>query len=227
MSWNKSTDPLALEAIELQTGPDPVASVIWLHGLGADGHDFAPLVDELDLQSVGDIRFIFPHAPMRPVTINRGFVMRAWYDILSLELDRVEDEAGIRASAQAIDALIEREIHRGVPRGRIVLGGFSQGCAMSLHVGLRMPEPIAGIAGLSGYLPLVSQLPAEIAPNTAPLFLAHGTVDNVVSLQRAEASYRVLQQLGLAYEWRTYPMAHSVHPQEIQHLADFLRRCLS
>lgn len=217
----------SLETLELQTGVDPKASVIWLHGLGADGHDFAPLVEELDLTPIGDVRFVFPHAPMRPVTINGGYVMRAWYDILSLELDRIEDEAGIRESARAIQALIAREISRGIAPERIVLGGFSQGCAMSLHVGLRQVPAIAGIAGLSGYLPLAAQLAAEHAQHTPPLFLAHGTLDQVVSLQRAQMSYERLKDVRPDYEWHTYPMAHSVHPQELTHLEGFLRKCLT
>jgi phospholipase/carboxylesterase len=216
----------SLETVEIETGRTPTASIIWLHGLGADGNDFVPMVDELDLGPVGAVRFVFPHAPIRPVTINQGYRMRAWYDILSLELDRREDEAGIHESARAIEQLIEREVLRGSPRQRIVLAGFSQGCAMALHVGLRQADPLAGVVGLSGYLPLAASLPAERATRLPPLFLAHGTADPVVTLERAQRSYDTLKALHIPYQWYTYPMPHSVHPQEVRDIATFLRRVL-
>ncbi len=216
----------SLETVEIETGRTPSASVIWLHGLGADGNDFVPIVDELDLDAAGPIRFVFPHAPVRPVTINQGYRMRAWYDILSLELDRREDEAGIHDSARAIEQLIEREVARGASRCRIVLAGFSQGCAMALQVGLRQAQPLAGVVGLSGYLPLASSLPHERAATLPPLLLAHGTADPVVTLERAQRSYDTLKALGIEYHWYTYPMPHSVHPQEVSDIAAFLRRVL-
>lgn len=216
----------SLETVEIETGRAPTASIIWLHGLGADGNDFAPIVDELDLGPVGAVRFVFPHAPVRPVTINQGYRMRAWYDILSLELDRREDEAGIHESARAIEQLIEREVVRGSPRQRIVLAGFSQGCAMALQVGLRQAETLAGVVGLSGYLPLAASLPAERAARMPPLFLAHGTADPVVTLERAQRSYDTLKALDIDYHWYTYPMPHSVHPQEVRDIAAFLTRVL-
>lgn len=218
-----------LDCLEHTTGTNPTRSVIWLHGLGADGHDFAPIVPELQLGGLPAIRFVFPHAPIQPVTINGGMAMRSWYDILGTDLVKREDEAGIRASQARVQALIAREVARGVASEHIVLAGFSQGCAMTLHTGLRCPEPLAGLIGLSGYLPLLNQFLEERAPaNLAtPIFLAHGTQDPVVPLARAEASRARLQEAGHALEWHTYPMAHSVHPQEIQDIANFLRRVLA
>lgn len=222
------TPPL-LDSLEHTTGPAPTRSVIWLHGLGADGHDFAPIVPELNLAGLPDIRFVFPHAPIQPVTINGGMAMRAWYDILGTDLVKREDEAGIRASQAHIEALIARERLRGVASQHIVLAGFSQGCAMTLHTGLRHAEPLAGLVGLSGYLPRAEHLLTERAPaNLAtPIFLAHGTHDPVVPLARAESSRARLQDAGHTVEWHTYPMPHSVHPQEIQDIAAFLRRVLA
>src|SRR5690606_27666499 len=179
-----------LECIEIETGPDPERAVIWLHGLGADGNDFAPLVPELKLNDMPAIRFIFPHAPVRPVTINNGMAMRAWYDIFTPDLARREDDAGLPQSQQAVEALIASENQRGIPANPSVLAGFSQGCAMTLQTGLRHAQKLAGLIGLSGYLPLADKVAQERHPanQDTPIFLAHGVMDPVVVLARAEAS---------------------------------------
>ena len=217
-----------LSRIELESAPLPMCSVIWLHGLGADGNDFASLVPQLDLRGCPPIRFIFPHAPSIPVTINDGYVMPAWYDILGANLVDRQDAAGIQKSEKAIQALIEQEAARGIPYERIVLAGFSQGCAMALHTGLRLPHRLAGIMALSGYLPLASQFAAELHAANAktPVFMAHGTQDPVVVLKRGEESRDALQALGQPVQWHTYPMQHSVHPQEITEIAAFFKQVL-
>ncbi len=221
--------PPLLETLEGETGPNPGASIIVLHGLGADGNDFVPICEELDLESVGAVRFIFPNAPVRPVTINGGYRMRAWYDILGTDLQRREDEAGLRESCAAIMALLDRERERGVPANRIVLAGFSQGCAMALMTGLRHGERLAGLAGLSGYLPLADTSAAErsTANRDVPIFLAHGTQDPVVALQRGVASRDALAALGHAVEWHDYPMEHSVCNEEIADLNRWLLKVLA
>ena len=217
-----------LPRVELESAPNPTAAVIWLHGLGADGHDFAGLVPELDLSGCPPIRFVFPHAPSMPVTVNGGYVMPAWYDILGPNLVRQQDAAGIQASERAIVALIEHEVARGIPAERMVLAGFSQGCAMALHTGLRLPLPLAGIMALSGYLPLADRLTAERHPANAqtPVFMAHGTQDLVVVIARGEASRDALAALGQPIQWHSYPMPHSLHPREIADIAAFLTRVL-
>lgn len=222
------TTPTLLDCVEHETGPQPIHSVIWLHGLGADGHDFAPIVPELRLPASLAVRFVFPHASIQPVTINGGMAMRSWYDILTPNLIKREDEAGIRVSEQAIQALIARENARGVPTSRIVLAGFSQGCAMTLHTGIRLKEKLAGLMGLSGYLPLIDMAAQERqAANAAtPIFLAHGTHDPVVTLERAEASRAKLAELGYLVQWHTYPMPHSVCAQEIDDISSFLQSVL-
>ncbi len=214
-----------LPAIETTSGPNPTAAVVWLHGLGADGNDFAAIVPELDLSGCAPIRFIFPHAPQIPVTLNGGYVMPAWYDILGTETQRVEDGAGIRHSALAIEALIQREVERGIPAQRIVLAGFSQGCAMVLHTGLRYPARLAGIMALSGYLPLGDSVQAQRsdANRDTPIFMAHGVADPMIVIARAKASRDALQRMGYAVQWHEYPMPHSVHPAEIRDMGDFLR----
>ena len=214
-----------LPCIETSTGPHPSAAVIWLHGLGADGNDFAAIVPELDLSACAPIRFVFPHAPSIPVTLNGGYVMPAWYDILGTDTQRREDEAGIQQSALAIEALIQRELDRGIAANKIVLAGFSQGCAMVLHTGLRYPAKLAGIMALSGYLPLANSLPAERSPANMqlPIFMAHGTADPMILLPRALASRDVLVGLGYPVQWHQYPMQHSLHPHEIQDMGHFLR----
>lgn len=216
-----------LEAIEVETGTRPDAAVIWMHGLGADGHDFEPVVPELRLPQRLRIRFVFPHAPIRPVTINAGMRMRAWYDIAQLG-GGAEDEAGIRASQAEVEKLIAREARRGVRSGRIVLAGFSQGGAMALHTGLRHPEPLAGIIALSTWLPLAAKLPAErsAANAGAPIFMAHGSDDPMVPPALARASRAALERLGYAVEWHEYPMPHSVCGEEIADIAAFLVRIL-
>jgi len=217
-----------LPRIELESAPNPTAAVIWLHGLGADGNDFAGLVPELNLAGCPPIRFIFPHAPSIPVTINGGYVMPAWYDILGVNLVDRQDAAGIQKSEQAIVALIAHEMARGIPSERIVLAGFSQGCAMALHTGLRLPHKLAGIMALSGYLPLADRYSSErLAANAhTPIFMAHGTADPVVVLARGEDSRDALAALGHPVQWRTYPMQHSVHPQEVADISAFLKQVL-
>ena len=220
---------MSLEYLEIETGAHPVASVIVLHGLGADGNDFVPICDELDLAAIGPVRFVFPHAPVRPVTINGGMRMRAWYDITGAELVKREDEPGLRASLAQVAALLAREVERGVAPARIVLMGFSQGCAMALLTGLRQPERLAGIVALSGYLPLAASTAAERSAANAdtPVFMAHGLYDGVVPLARATASRDALLALGQPVEWHTYPMQHSVAPEEVADLNRFLLRVLA
>jgi phospholipase/carboxylesterase len=211
-----------MDAIQIETGPDPEAAVIWLHGLGADGHDFEPIVPELELAK--PVRFVFPHAPIRPVTINQGMRMRAWYDILQLG-GGPEDEAGLRASQKLTEELIRAQ---DLPANRIVLAGFSQGGAIVLLTGLRYPERLAGVMALSTYLPLAGTLAAErSAPNReTPIFMAHGRYDDLIPMQRAQASREHLQKLGYAVEWHDYPMPHSVCAPEIADLSSFLARVL-
>ena len=217
-----------LQSIETETGPHPTHSVVWLHGLGADGNDFVPIVPELRLPSSLRVRFVFPHAPVQPVTVNGGMPMRSWYDILVPNLVRIEDEAGIRASERAVHALIQREISRGIPSERIVLAGFSQGCAMTLHTGLRADYKLAGFMGLSGYLPLIDMAGQDrhSLNQDTPIFLAHGLQDPVVALTRAQVSRDKLVSLGYKVQWHTYPMQHSVCAQEINDMSAFLQSVL-
>ena len=220
---------MTLEVINVETAPNPTASIIILHGLGADGNDFVPVAHELDLTHVGPVRFVFPHGPTRPVTINGGHVMRAWYDILGTDIERREDEAGLRASQALVEALIAQERARGIPASRIVLGGFSQGCAMTLMAGLRHSERLAGLLGMSGYLPVADTTAAERSAANAgvPIFLAHGRSDPVIALARATASRDALQALGYAVEWHDYPMPHSVCAQEIADINRWLLKVLA
>ena len=217
-----------LECIEIETGPNPERAIIWLHGLGADGNDFAPIVPELQLQDAPAIRFVFPHAPIQPVSVNNGMAMRAWYDIYTPDLVRREDEEGIRKSESAVRALIAQENVRGIPTERIVLAGFSQGCAMTLQTGLRLDETLAGMVGLSGYLPLMDKAGSERHPanQNTPIFMAHGTMDPVVALERGEASRDTLRNLGYNVNWHTYPMPHSVCLEEVRDIGEFLRTVL-
>ena len=217
-----------LDAIEIETAPAPTAAVIWMHGLGADGHDFEPIVPELRLGPRPSIRFVFPHAPLRPVTINQGHVMRAWYDIRALAGVRREDEAGVRQSARQIESLVARERLRGIPAERLVLAGFSQGGAMALHTGLRHAERLAGVMALSCYLPLASTLEAEAAPanRAVPIFWAHGVHDPMIPLALAEQSREQLAALGYPIEWHQYAMPHSVSAEEIAEIARWLGRVL-
>jgi phospholipase/carboxylesterase len=204
-----------LQFLEITTGPKPLLSVIWLHGLGADGHDFEPIVPELSLGFAA--RFVFPHAPVRPVTINGGMAMRAWYDILGLDRRAPEDAVGIRTSAAAVTELIDSEIARGMPAERIVLAGFSQGGAIALQTALREPRKLGGVMALSTYLPLASTLAAERSAASAglPIFMAHGTADDILPLALGESSRRALEALGFSVEWHAYAMAHSVCGEEI------------
>jgi len=215
------------DSIELETGPRPDAAVIWLHGLGADGSDFVPVVRVLGLPERLAVRFVFPNAPERPVTINAGMRMRAWYDIAELGGTQ-QDETGIRASQRLLEALIARERRRGVEATRIVLAGFSQGGAIALQAGLRHRERLAGIMALSTWLPLAHTLAAEKSAINAdvPIFMAHGEEDPMVGIERALASRRALESLGYAPEWHTYPMGHEVCPEEIAAIAGWLARVL-
>jgi len=216
-----------LQTIEIETGKQPDAAVIWLHGLGADGRDFEPVVPELRLPQRLSLRFVFPHAPIRPVTLNQGMRMRAWYDILQLGGGR-EDDPGIRASQKSLEDLIAREGSRGIAPGRVVLAGFSQGGAIALQTALRYGERLAGTLALSTYLPLAATLAAErsAANRDAPIFMAHGSQDPMIPVDRARASREALTQLGYAVEWHEYPMQHSVCLEEISDIAAWLTRVL-
>jgi phospholipase/carboxylesterase len=219
---------MSLEVIEVETGPNPTGSIIWMHGLGADGHDFEPIVPELVRPGERALRFVFPNAPVRPVTLNRGYPMRAWYDIMGLERGTAQDEVGIRGSHTAIEALIRRENERGITADRIALAGFSQGGAMALYSGTRYPERLAGIMGLSCYMLQETRFAAERTPanQATPIFLGHGTQDPVVSPTLGESTRRVLESAGYAVEWHAYVMPHSVCPQEVLDIAAWLRRIL-
>lgn len=216
------------QGIEVQTGRDPSASIIWLHGLGADGHDFEPIVPELVRPAERSLRFVFPHAPVRPVTLNGGYAMRAWYDIIAIDRRAAEDDKGIRASQAAIEALIRRENERGIASERIVLAGFSQGGAMALFAGTRYAQRLAGILALSCYQLLARSFESERNPvnQSTPIFLAHGLQDPVVLPLLGEEARRQLQQAGYTVEWHTYSMPHSVCPQEVADIAAWLRRVL-
>jgi phospholipase/carboxylesterase len=217
-----------LATLELETGRPPTASVIWLHGLGADGHDFEPIVPELDLPDSLPVRFVFPHAPMQPVTINGGAVMRAWYDVYGLQGMRREDAAGVRVSQAAVEELLAREKKRGIPASRLVLAGFSQGGAIALQTGLRHPERLAAIMALSTYLPVADTLAAEAsaANRDVPIFMAHGLDDPLIPIERAQLSRKLLENAGYRVEWHEYPMEHSVCAQEIADISAWLRRVL-
>jgi len=217
------------EALEVETGPAPRAAVIWLHGLGADGHDFVPIVPELALPASLPVRFVFPHAPMRPVSINGGAVMRAWYDIVEVGGAWREEAEGVRDAARRVAALIARETGRGIAPDRVALAGFSQGGAIALHAGLRHPEALAGILALSCALPLADTLAAEASPANRgiPILMAHGTQDPLIPLARARRSRDRLLELRYAVDWREYAMPHSVSIEEIGDIAAWLRRILA
>ena len=218
-----------LDTVEFETGTTPESAVIWMHGLGADGHDFAPIVPELGLPPSLSVRFVFPQAPMRPVTINQGWVMRAWYDVRDDGGERREDEAGVRESQRAITTLIERERTRGVPDRHVVLAGFSQGGAMALHTGLRYAERLAGILALSCFLPLADKVAAERsdANRETSIFMAHGIHDPLIPLARARQAHDTLTALGHPVEWHDYPIPHSVNDQEVLDIAAWLGRVLA
>ncbi|MRV73328.1 carboxylesterase [Duganella sp. FT92W] len=215
-----------LDSIEINTSANPELAVIWMHGLGDSGEGWAPIVNELDLAGLPGIRFVFPHANMMPVTINGGYTMRSWYDIVHTDLGRQEDEKGLRESQVLVEALIAREIARGIPASRIVLGGFSQGCAMTLQTGLRYPEKLAGLMCLSGYVPMADKVAAErsAANQDTPIFMVHGTMDPVIPISRATASRDLLAQLGYKIEWHDYPMQHSACAEEVQHISAWLKK---
>lgn len=223
-----SDEDTVLPALELETNPNPSASVIWLHGLGADGNDFVPIVKELALPKQWAIRFVFPHAPTRPVTINGGMVLRAWYDIFSADLSERSDEEGIRSSQALLEGLIARERSRGQASSRIVLAGFSQGGVIALQTALRYPERLAGVIALSTYLAMPHQLTQEAsaANQKLPIFMGHGRADLVIPLQLGEFSHKFLDQHGYRTDWHTYAMPHSVCWEEIQDISQWLQMVL-
>lgn len=219
---------MSVNLIELESGDAPRATVIVLHGLGADGNDFVPVCRRLDLDAVGPVRFVLPDAPERAITRNGGYVMRAWFDLFAPG-SGIEDEDGVRASQALVEALIAREVERGVPASRIVLMGFSQGCAMALVTGLRHAQRLAGVVALSGYLPLAAATAHErsAANGDLPVFMAHGTQDGVVVIDRALAARTVLDELGLPYEWHEYDIDHEVSIEEIRDINRWLLRVLA
>ena len=219
---------MRLNTLDYQTGDSPKSTIIILHGLGASATDFVPVARELDLSALGDVRFVFPFAPVRPVTINGNMPMPAWYDIRGADIVRREDEPSLRESAVAVQDLLDREIARGIPASRIVLGGFSQGCAMTLLAGLRAPQRLAGLLGMSGYLPLASTTAAERseANRDVPVFLAHGRTDPVVPFARGTDTRDALVELGYPVEWHEYPMQHSVSQEEIADVEAWLLKVL-
>lgn len=214
-----------LDTVEKETGPSPAWTILWLHGLGADGHDFEPIVPELLRPGWPALRFVFPHAPVRPVTINNGARMRAWYDIRDLSIEQRADEAGVRESIAQVEALAAREGERGVPPSRIVLAGFSQGGAITLAAGLRREAGFAGLVALSTYLPLVNSTAAEATPagKATPVFMAHGRQDPVVPLGLGQRSRDALRHLGATVDWREYAMPHSLCAEEVRDLGDWLQ----
>ena len=215
-----------LEAVTVETGPNPTFTIIWMHGLGADGHDFEPLVPELLEVGMPVLRFVFPHAPVRPVTINNGYEMRAWYDIIGIDRRSAEDFAGIKASADGVTDLIKAENQRGVPTERIAIAGFSQGGAMALHIATRHPEKLAGVIALSCYLPQSRELATAKSPanQATPIFMAHGTQDPVVPYPLGDESRQLLQSAGYPVEWHAYPMQHSLCEPEVADIRAWLKR---
>lgn len=222
-------DEKLLETVEVTTADNPGYAVIWMHGLGADGHDFEPIIPFLGLPPDAAIRFIFPHALMRPITINGGAVMRAWYDIIEISTSKGQDEAGINHSAAKINDLIEREIERGIPAEKIIVAGFSQGGAMALYVGLRYPEKLAGIMALSAYLLFPERLQTEQAANNSatPVFIGHGTQDPMVPIMLGQAAKAELEKGQWPVEWHSYPIPHSVSQPEMVDIGHWLKGCFS
>jgi len=218
--------PLA-ETVEVTTGDDPVGSVIWLHGLGADGHDFEPIVPELGLPSTLPLRFIFPHAPVRPVTINGGMAMRAWYDILSLDTEGRADAGGVQESTAILEALVEREVERGIAADKIVIAGFSQGGAIAINAALHATRRLAGLMALSTYIPLPGEISASSGHRDLPVFMAHGSLDPMLPMQWGRASADRLVEAGFGVEWHDYPMAHAVCPDEIRDIRKWLLSVLA
>ena len=222
-----------LKTAEIGGGERPDGTVIWLHGLGADGHDFEPIVAELKLDQYVDIRFVFPHAPVRPVTINGGMPMRAWYDIISLDRDGLQDEVGIRDSAAALKQLIEREHDRGIDYDRIVLTGFSQGGAIAIHTAIRFPERLAGLMALSTWIPLESMIDAEVIkisesqPRDLPVLIAHGSFDPILPIGAGQHARDIMRKVGFEVQWHDYPMAHAVCAEEIAEIRKWLLNIFS
>ena len=217
-----------VECVVVETGPKPTACVIWLHGLGADGYDFVPIVKELEQMGLPNTRFVFPHAPKIPVSINGGYVMRAWYDIRNVDLQRQEDEGGIRQSQATVEQLIADQIDLGFPAEKIVLAGFSQGGAIAYQVGLRSKYRLAGLVALSTYLPCENTLDDELNPTNLnlPVMAAHGEQDNIVLMERGEKAVKLLESKGVEVQWHSYPMAHSVCGEEVVEIANFLKTVL-
>ncbi len=215
-----------LDRIEVETGQRPSAAVIWLHGLGADGYDFRPIVPQLALP--GPVRFVFPHAPVRPVTINGGLPMRAWFDLYGLDPEAPEDQTGLETARAQLEALVAHEVARGITPQRVVLAGFSQGGAVALYTGLRHPGPLAGLMGLSTFLPAYRRLADELAPEACrrPIFMAHGSEDPTVRLEWAAAARALLEHLGCRIEWHTYSMGHEVSAAEIRDIGQWLSAVL-
>ena len=214
------------DCVEVTAGENPVGSVIWLHGLGADGHDFEPIVPELRLPSDLPLRFVFPHAPTRPVTINGGMVMRAWYDIVTLDAEGRADADGVRESTAILEALIAREMERGIPADKIVIAGFSMGGAIAIHTALHTQHALAGLMALSTYLPLPGEVEGSSGSRDLPVFMAHGSFDPMLPMQWGQLSAQKLEETGFSVEWREYPMAHAVCPQEIADIREWLLRVL-
>ena len=224
LSNDWSTNLALPECVEVTTGADPVGSVIWLHGLGADGHDFEPIVPEMHLPASLPLRFVFPHAPIRPVTINGGMAMRAWYDIVSLDAAGRADAAGVHESTAIVEALITREIERGVPAERIVIAGFSMGGAIVINTALHTEHSLAGLMALSTYVPIPSALEDSTGSRDTPVFMAHGTYDPMLPFQWGQLSAQKLTATGFTIEWHDYPMAHAVCPDEIRDIREWLIR---
>ena len=219
-----SDNPFQFSVIDVTTGSNPKYTILWMHGLGADGNDFVPVVQALDLPEI-PVRFLFPHAPQQPVTINGGYIMRAWYDIQNTDFNVQEDETGIRRSQHAIVELIEQEDRRGIPPDHLILAGFSQGAAMALYTGLRHPDRLAGIIALSGYLPLIHKIEREahITNRTTPIFIAHGSNDPIVPIEMAHTSLQQLREYRYPVTWHEYPMEHTVCDQELADISRWLR----
>jgi len=215
------------QCVEVETGPEPSASVIWLHGLGADGHDFEPIVPELRLPDTLPVRFVFPHAPVRPVTLNGGMAMRAWYDIISLDRNGPVDAAGINESSALLESLIAREEQRGINPGRIVLAGFSQGGAIAINTVLRSGRKLAGLMALSTWLALPETLQADSVDASTPVFMAHGRFDPMIPMQYGRSAADALVDAGFDVDWHDYPMAHAVCPQEIDDIRNWLLGALT
>lgn len=214
------------ECVEVTTGDSPVGSVIWLHGLGADGHDFEPIVPELGLPEDLPLRFVFPHAPVRPVTINGGMAMRAWYDIVSLDAEGRADSQGVHESTAILETLIARENERGIKADKIVIAGFSMGGAIAINTALHTKHSLAGLMALSTYLPLPNEVEGSAADRNLPIFMAHGSFDPMLPMQWGRASAERLEDAGFTIEWHDYPMAHAVCPEEIRDIRQWLLKVM-